>query len=117
MVVAMAEPDQSSSEPDDTDSLEFLKDDGDGADTSSVEDAVGARTRWNWNPVTETGGPPRTAGEAEADRSSFQFDLGGALARFGEIACCAQSTEPGSDDGDVEFFIGAHSATSAVTMS
>ena len=82
-VVAMTEPDDDSAlVPDDLESLEILKEAGDAADTSSVEDGIGPGTRWNWNPVTDSGGSPRVEDEAVDKDSGFQFDLGGALARL-----------------------------------
>lgn len=59
-----------------------LKGAGDDADTTPVNDALGARPRLNWNPVTDSGGdaPPKPQ---ESTESSFSFNLGNALAKLG----------------------------------
>ena len=51
------------------------------ADTTSVNDGIGARPRLNWNSVTDSGGdaPPRRPD----DKSGFAFNLGNALAKLG----------------------------------
>ena len=48
----------------------------------TVHDAIGGRPRLNWSPVTDGGG--RAATDSADERSSFHFDLGGALARLGD---------------------------------
>jgi hypothetical protein len=62
--------------------LGTLKGAGPGADSTPVNDAIGARPRLNWNPVTDSGGdaPPKTAPPVE---SGFAFNLGNALAKLG----------------------------------
>ncbi len=67
------------------DETPFLKDGSTRADNPSVYDGIGRRPRLTWSSVTDTGGTPRpTADRREpTDRSSFRFDLGGALARLG----------------------------------
>ena len=62
--------------------LDSFKGGADGADNQTVHDAIGARPRLNWSPVTDGGGGAAT--ESAEERSSFHFDLGGALARLGD---------------------------------
>jgi hypothetical protein len=62
--------------------LETFKADVTETDNDSVHDAIGGRPRLNWSPVTDGGG--RAPTESTDERSSFHFDLGGALARLGE---------------------------------
>ncbi|HZI45245.1 MAG TPA: hypothetical protein VFD53_08500, partial [Ilumatobacter sp.] len=64
------------------DVLDSFKTGTDGADNENVHDAIGGRPRLSWNPVTDGGG--RAPTESAEERSSFHFDLGGALARLGE---------------------------------
>lgn len=61
-----------------------LKDDVVPADTTEVNTAIGGHPRWNWSPVTGGGGTPSQPPSEPGGRSSFSFDLGGALARLGE---------------------------------
>ena len=51
------------------------------ADTTSVNDGIGARPRLNWNSVTDSGGdaPPRRPD----DKGGFAFNLGNALSKLG----------------------------------
>lgn len=62
--------------------LGTLKGAADDADSTPVNDALGARPRLNWNPVTDSGGdaPPKPQ---ESTESSFSFNLGNALAKLG----------------------------------
>ena len=69
-------------EGDPGDVLDSFKTGTDGADNENVHDAIGGRPRLSWNPVTDGGG--RAPTESADERSSFHFDLGGALARLGE---------------------------------
>lgn len=64
----------------------------DDADTSSVSES--GRPRLNWDPVTDTGSSGATDTQP---RSSFQFDLGSALARLGG-ADRSLPTEPDRTD-------------------
>ncbi len=72
--------------------------DGD-ADIPPVEDALGAGSRWNWNSVTDAGGSPLAEESAARKPSSFQFDLGSALARLGDPEPAETVPEPGSSSG------------------
>src|SRR4051794_25023135 len=62
--------------------LETFKADVTETDNDNVHDAIGGRPRLNWSPVTDGGG--RAPTDSADVRSSFHFDLGGALARLGE---------------------------------
>lgn len=61
--------------------LDTFKAGADGTDNDNVHDAIGGRPRLDWSPVTDGGGRAPTETD---ERSSFHFDLGGALARLGE---------------------------------
>lgn len=67
------------------DDRDDLKDDSTSAEEPSVYDGIAGQPRLTWSSVTDTGGGPRPAADRSepADRSSFRFDLGGALARLG----------------------------------
>ena len=55
------------------------------ADDTRVLDGLAGRPRLNWDAVTDTGGAPTdrgTSARPAGGGSSFQFDLGGALARL-----------------------------------
>jgi hypothetical protein len=67
---------------DPADVLDTFKTGADETDNDSVHDGIGGRPRLNWSPVTDGGG--RAPTDAADARSSFHFDLGGALARLGE---------------------------------
>jgi hypothetical protein len=69
-------------EGDPGDVLDSFKAGADRADNDNVHDAIGGRPRLNWSPVTDGGG--RAPAESADERSSFHFDLGGALARLGD---------------------------------
>ena len=76
-----------------------LKDLLGGADDTDVLDGLTGRPRLNWDAVTDTGGAPTDRGtpaRPPADERSFQFDLGGALAR---LAGCLLYTSPSPRDG------------------
>ena len=77
-------------EPDEV--LDTFKADADGADNETVHDAIGGRPRLNWSPVTDGGG--RAPTESTDERSSFHFDLGGALARLGDQPAPPSETGP-----------------------
>ena len=56
MAVVMTDPDHDlPDEPLDSESLENLKAPADASDTPPMEERIGARRRWSWNPVTDTG--------------------------------------------------------------
>ncbi len=81
------------------DVLDSLKSEPDAADNPGMSDGPGGRPRLDWHPVTDSGGGSGGTGSGAAghggavvDRSSFQFDLGGALSRLGD------PSSPGSEE-------------------
>ncbi len=85
--------------------LEPLKDSTGPADETVVFDGVGDGQRMTWNPVTDAGGTatdPRANAPAPSEvKSSFQFDLGGALARLAgsdDAGPAPQSASPTTED-------------------
>lgn len=72
-----------------------------GADTSSVSES--GRPRLNWDPVTDTGSSGATDTQPRSStppRSSFQFDLGSALARLGGADRSLPTEVDPTDDPD-----------------
>ncbi len=88
MTDPVSERDEDIAHPDpDNEVLEDLKDAARSADDNDVHDGIGGRPRLTWSSVTDAGGTTadRQTGasdDEEPARSSFHFDLGGALARL-----------------------------------
>jgi hypothetical protein len=84
-----------------------LKDVPGGADESAVVDRLSGRPRLNWDAVTDAGGTRNEVDRGapsrpNADRSSFQFDLGGALARLAGDGRAPESAPTSTPPNDQE---------------
>jgi hypothetical protein len=86
----------------DNEVLDSFKPDVESADESGVHDGIGTRQRLTWNSVTDTGGSRPDVDPGRDDRSSFRFDLGGALARLAgdDVASSPDQPDLRSTDGE-----------------